>query len=334
MPPQVTFTTKLKVALKTAIARLRIVQAKDSAVAKQARRQMATLLESGRVESARIRVENIIRADLTTELHELLELYCELLLARIALLERPADEGVDPGLDEAVRGILFAAPRCEIKELSLARALLESKYGGGGKGGKGDEKGGIVKEAMAGEGVSERVKRKLDSAPPRQELVEEYLRAIAAAYDVPYGDDTAEVDAQLEEMDFDDEDEGNDADDDERGGKEEPLTTGELGSMTPPRLPLDLNGRSPLSVAPPSPSTERPLPVVKGAEGLTPTHKVKAMSKSKSKPLAGTGASNGTSNSSGNGSAKSAVADDGKKKPEGEIPNVDDLAARFAMLKK
>lgn len=318
MPPPITFTTKLKVALKTAIARLRIVQAKDSAIAKQSRRQMATLIESGRIESARIRVENIIRADLTTELHELLELYCELLLARIALLERPADEGVDPGLDEAVRGILYAAPRCELKELSMARALLEAKYGAAGKAGKdaaSSGQGGLVKEAMAGEGVSERVKRKLDSAPPRPELVEEYLRAIAAAYDVPYGEERVAVDAELEKLGAEDDDD--DEDGDGGGQKEAPLTTAELSTMTPPRQPL--GARSPLSVAPPSPSTERPLPRVKGVDGmgdLKPSPRMVA-AKGKAAPAAST-----------------AARDDGKKKPEGEIPNVDDLAARFAMLKK
>ncbi|KAB8346290.1 hypothetical protein FH972_023334 [Carpinus fangiana] len=307
MAPPITFTTKLKVHLKTAIARLRIVQAKDTAVAKQSRREMATLLETGRVESARIRVENIIRADLTTELYEMLELYCELLLARLALLDRPADDGVDPGLDEAVRGILYAAPRTDIKELGQARALLEAKYGGK------DKKSGIVGEAMAGEGVSERVRRKLATDPPRPELVEEYLRAIASAYDVPYGEKQAQVDAELEQLGDDDDDE-----DGEGGGqKAPPLLAEGWGAVSPPQA---LGAKSPLSVAPPSPSTERPSPKVKGAGGqdLKPSPRVAAVKKA-AKAASET---------------PTKARDDGKKKPEGEIPNVDDLAARFAMLKK
>jgi vacuolar protein sorting-associated protein IST1 len=64
-------------------------QSKSSAIAKQQRRQMAEIMAEGKLESARIRVESIIRSDITTELHEILELYCELLLARIQLLEAP-----------------------------------------------------------------------------------------------------------------------------------------------------------------------------------------------------------------------------------------------------
>lgn len=60
-----------------------MVQQKDTAIAKQQRRAMAQLLEQGKDESARIRVENIIRSDLTTELLEILELYCELLLGAV-----------------------------------------------------------------------------------------------------------------------------------------------------------------------------------------------------------------------------------------------------------
>lgn len=62
-------------------------QQKESALSKVARRQMAQLLEAGKEESARIRVENIIRQDIAVELMEILELYCELLLARIGLME-------------------------------------------------------------------------------------------------------------------------------------------------------------------------------------------------------------------------------------------------------
>ena len=66
-------------------------------------------------------MENIIRSDLTTELLEILELYCELLLARAGLLEA---KECDPGLEEAVKSLLYAAPRTEIKELHTVRQLL------------------------------------------------------------------------------------------------------------------------------------------------------------------------------------------------------------------
>lgn len=35
----------------------------------------------------------------------------------------------DPGLEEAVKSIIFAAPRTEVKELKAVRELLVAKYG-------------------------------------------------------------------------------------------------------------------------------------------------------------------------------------------------------------
>lgn len=76
------------VQLKMSVNRLRLMQQKQTALAKQARRELAQLLDQGKEESARIRVENIIREDLFIEMLEILELYCELLLARFGLLEQ------------------------------------------------------------------------------------------------------------------------------------------------------------------------------------------------------------------------------------------------------
>jgi vacuolar protein sorting-associated protein IST1 len=70
------------------VNRLRLMQQKQTALAKQSRRELAHLLEQGKEESARIRVENIIREDLFVEMLEIIELYCELLLARFGLLEQ------------------------------------------------------------------------------------------------------------------------------------------------------------------------------------------------------------------------------------------------------
>lgn len=79
--------TRLKVQLKLAINRLRMLQAKKTSLNQQNRREIGTLLEKGKEESARIRVEHIIRDDLFIEAMENLELYCDLLLARFGLLE-------------------------------------------------------------------------------------------------------------------------------------------------------------------------------------------------------------------------------------------------------
>lgn len=56
-------------------------------MAKKSRRDIATLLEKGKAETARLRVESMINEDIHIELLELLELYCELLIARFGILD-------------------------------------------------------------------------------------------------------------------------------------------------------------------------------------------------------------------------------------------------------
>lgn len=280
-----------------------MTQQKDSAIAKQQWRAMAQLIEGGKVESARIRTENIIRSDITTELHEVLELYCELLLARSQLLDPPATGSlggkkdelvVDPGLEEAVRSLIYAAPRTEIKELHMVRNLLVEKFGKD-----------FALSAMEGQGVAERVLNKLKTDTPEAKVVDGYLREICRTYNVRFpGDpDPQEVD---EEDDDDDDAEGKDGGVKERA-LEAPLEAEDLSKATPPR---GLGPQSPIRVAPPSPSTNNIAPGVKlpGQTGeLKPNNKMKKAA------------------------AKSQPTDDG---PGGKIPDVDELAKRFAALKR
>ena len=79
---------RLKVHLKLSINRLKMLQAKKNSLGQHQRREIATLLDKGKEESARIRVEHIIREDLLVETMEMLELYCDLLLARFGLIEQ------------------------------------------------------------------------------------------------------------------------------------------------------------------------------------------------------------------------------------------------------
>lgn len=232
-----------------------MVQKRDEALSKTQRRAMAQLLEVGKIDSARIRVENIIRSDINTELHEILELYCELLLARAGLLEAPV---CDPGMEEAVKSVIYAAPKTEIKELHTVRALLAEKYGKQ-----------FVLDAMENTGgkVNEQVVKKLSVTPPRDELVQGYLEEIAKAYGVnwpkkPLGE------APPDYVDDDD-------DDSPSGGQaqkhaEAPLIAEdeedkeiaaqeELSKATPPKT---IGTNNPLRVTPSSPSTENPHPKV------------------------------------------------------------------------
>jgi len=292
---------KLKVQLKLSIARLRMVQQKDEAVSKQQRRAMAQLLEAGKVESAKIRVENIIRSDITTELHEILELYCELLLARTGLMEA---QTCDPGLEEAVKSLIYAAPRTDVKELQQVRNLLVDKYG---------KEFALEAIENSDQKVSEKVLKKLTVTPPAQELVNGYLEEIARTYGVDWPKKPKEELGEPPEY-VDDDDDENPSGGQAQKNLEAPLAADggkaveereALSKATPPR---NFGPTSPLRVNPPSPSTDNLHPRVKGTLDLKPTKK-----------MVESGAGKGTQ-------SKGPVG--------GTIPDVDELAKRFAALKK
>ncbi|GAB7360921.1 hypothetical protein MBLNU230_g0906t1 [Neophaeotheca triangularis] len=316
MAPTSTLINKLKVQLKLSISRLRMVQQKDTALAKQSRRDMAALLEVGKIESARIRVENIIRSDMNTELLEILELYCELLIARAGLLEA---KECDVGLEEAVCSLIFAANRVEgVKELGTVKALLVEKFG--------KEFALAAQENREGK-VGERVSKRLLVTPPSRELVDLYLEAIAEAYGVdwPPGAQAARDRTAAGEDDGDDDEEGDGDDDDSPSGGQkvkamEPALENdrELSKATPPR---DLEGgpKSPVSVVPPSPSTDNVRPKVNlpGPPDLKPGKKMVDASKGKAEQ--------------DKKKEERAAKDSG---PGGKIPDVDELSKRFAQLGK
>ncbi|KAL6896411.1 DUF292 domain-containing protein [Trichoderma evansii] len=306
MPPTATWQTKLKVQLKLAIARLRMVQQRDEQLGKTHRRAMAQLLEAGKVDSATIRVENIIRDDITSELHELLELYCELLLARAGLLEGPV---CDPGLEEAVKSILYAAPKTEIKELMTVRTLLAEKYG----------KEFVLAAMDNTDGkVNEKVVKKLSVEAPRRELVQGYLEEIAKAYGVDWPRRVVSspppdlLDEDLEGKGDGDGDGAGGGGQAQRNDLDKPLTEAQrklslgeeqMNRATPPSAKLG-EPKSPLMVTPPRMTTDNVHPKVMMGS-------VELKSKKDEFPVARK-----------------------KSEPEGSVPDIGDLERRFAALKK
>ena len=187
-----------------------------------------------------------------------------------------------------MRSIIYAAPRTEVKEMHTVRALLVDKFGKE-----------VALASMEGEGVAERVVKKLRVETPSTELVDAYLAEIARFYGVPFGESKAA------EEDDDDDDEPSsgiaepvaEAALDKDGKKEDERE--ELVKATPPRK---LGPQSPLRVVPPSPSSDNVAPKLK---------------------LPGSAA------------AKAAKTESKKKEDGlGKIPDVDELAKRFAQLKR
>ena len=78
---------KLRTNLQLVVNRLKLLEKKKTELAVKARREIADYLQAGKEERARIRVEHIVREDYYVEAMELVEMYCDLLLARLGLIQ-------------------------------------------------------------------------------------------------------------------------------------------------------------------------------------------------------------------------------------------------------
>lgn len=150
-------------------------------LAQKARKEIADYLAAGKDERARIRVEHIIREDYLVEAMEILELYCDLLLARFGLIQSMKE--LDSGLAESVSTLIWAAPRLqsEVAELKIVADQLCAKYS--------KEYGKLCRTNQIGT-VNDRLMHKLSVEAPPKILVERYLIEIAKNYNVPYEPDS------------------------------------------------------------------------------------------------------------------------------------------------
>lgn len=92
------------------------------------RKELAQLLQTNQEGSARIRVEHIFREQNIVAAYEIIELFCELVVVRLPIIESQSQCPID--LREAVASLVFAAPRCaDLPELQQIRNLFAVKYG-------------------------------------------------------------------------------------------------------------------------------------------------------------------------------------------------------------
>ncbi|XP_078066806.1 IST1 homolog isoform X1 [Mustelus asterias] len=193
---------RLRVNLRLVINRLKLLEKKKTELAQKARKEIADYLSAGKDERARIRVEHIIREDYLVEAMEILELYCDLLLARFGMIQSMKE--LDTGLSESISTLIWAAPRLqnEVAELRVVSDQLCAKYS--------KEYGKLCRTNQIGT-VNERLMLKLSVEAPPKILVERYLIEIAKNYNVPYEPDSVVmgeipvgVEADLIDVDNDD----------------------------------------------------------------------------------------------------------------------------------
>lgn len=156
------------------IAPLPAAQSEWLTVVKVQKREIAVLLSNGKEESARIKVEHVIRQDYEIECFELIQLYLELLLERVRIITH--DDTCPHELLVPVATVLWCADRIDIEELQQVKRQFGLKYGSK-----------FVKECAENESlmVSDKVITKLSIRPPTAYLVQEYLKVCSIDLELP-----------------------------------------------------------------------------------------------------------------------------------------------------
>ncbi|MFH4981795.1 hypothetical protein AB6A40_008504 [Gnathostoma spinigerum] len=172
--------SKLKTNLGLAINRLKLLEKKKTELALKSREEISNFISAQKEDRARIRVESIIREDYLVEAYELLEMFCDLLLARFGLIQQMKQ--LDDGITEAVVSILWAAPRvvADIPEFKVISDQLTIKYG------KPFAEAARANSLEFPAKVSEKLISKLSVHNPPKILVERYMIEIAKAAGIPF----------------------------------------------------------------------------------------------------------------------------------------------------
>ncbi|XP_034481873.1 IST1 homolog isoform X1 [Drosophila innubila] len=172
---------KLKTNLRLAQNRLKLLEKKKAEITQKSRKEIADYLATGKTERARIRVEHIIREDYLVEAMEIVEMYCDLLLARFGLIQQMKE--LDAGIAEPVSSLVWVCPRLQsdVAELKVISDIFVHKYG--------PQFGEHSRTATGEHYVSEKLMHKLTLQAPPKLLVENYLIAIAKNYNIEFEPD-------------------------------------------------------------------------------------------------------------------------------------------------
>ncbi|KAL0556894.1 hypothetical protein IC582_005411 [Cucumis melo] len=175
-----------KTLLKLTIPRIKLLRNRREIQLKQMRRDIAKLLETGQEATARIRVEHIIREENMMAAQEILELFCELIVVRLPIIETQRECPLD--LKEAISSVCFAAPRCaDLTELIQVQMLFGAKYG--------KEFVSAATELMPNCGVNRQLIELLSVRAPSPEKKLKLLKEIAEEHDLDWN--PAETEAEF-----------------------------------------------------------------------------------------------------------------------------------------
>jgi vacuolar protein sorting-associated protein IST1 len=112
---------------------------------------------------------------------EILEMFCDLLLARFGLVTQLKE--LDEGISEAVSSIIWVAPRlqADCAELKVISDMLTAKYG--------KPYADACRAGVPPANVSEKLQHKMSIQAPPKLLVEKYLIEIAKIFNIDYEPD-------------------------------------------------------------------------------------------------------------------------------------------------
>ncbi|CAN4078643.1 unnamed protein product [Withania somnifera] len=179
-------SSKCKTMAKMTVARIKLLRNKREVVVRQMRRDIAMLLESRQDATARVRVEHVIREQNILQANEFLELFCELIVARLQIIAKQRQCPAD--LKEGISSLIFAAPRCsDIPELMGLKDIFEKKYG--------KDFVSAATDLRPNAGVNRTLIEKLSVKTPSGEVKLKIMKEIAKEYQVEW--DTADLEMEL-----------------------------------------------------------------------------------------------------------------------------------------
>ncbi|PWA80394.1 vacuolar protein sorting-associated protein Ist1 [Artemisia annua] len=180
-----------KVSLKLATARIKLMRNKKGAQVIQMRKEIAQLLAAGNDRTARIRVAHLIREEKMIGAYDLIEIYCELIVERLPIIESQKTCPID--LKEAITSVIFATPRClDITELVDVKKNFRAKYG--------KEFVTAATELIPGCGVSCMLVEKLSAVAPNIQTKVKVLSDIAKEHNVDWEATSFEESKPLDDL--------------------------------------------------------------------------------------------------------------------------------------